>query len=262
MYALLIGINQPSLDFRKLSEPANEVERLAELLGQQQYAVKLLKNEDATKLDIFHWLDLIVQKAKPRDRVLVYYTGHASRLDSLSRSLVPKLNSSLKTNPDNEFFLIPYQQQKLGISELISARELVEHLQALDSGEKEQRISTKAIHQRIVIIDACFGGYFINVSPLTTHMFENEMPPDGFYAVTSVQDTTFDGQYFPFIYDGLKGEADTWEKGNGDGIVGLFELTNYIDYHIRKNYAKPLGEDFYSRYIMVGSGEVALTLTK
>jgi hypothetical protein len=254
LYALLIGINQPSKDFTRLYKPVSEVEKLAKLFLVQQYVVKTLAQENATKDSILCWLDAMVARATEEDRVLVYFTGHASTLLELSSYLTPKVNETLRDRPDSEFYIIPYQNQAWGINELISVRDLTERI---NIGDRDL-----PIRQRVIIIDACFGGYFVNASPLTTHMFDNELPADGFYALTSLKGETYDGQYFPFIYDGLKGEADKPPKGNSDGKVGLCELSNYVDRKIYEKYGKKKGEQFYSRYILIGSGEISLTVRK
>jgi hypothetical protein len=167
--------------------------------------------------------------------------------------LTPSSKKTISTRSAKEYFLIPKQEEHgRGVSEIISMREIAQIL--------NERNDAAPIRQRIVIIDACFGGYFVNVSPLTVSMFENELPADGFFALTSLKGVAYDGQYGPIILNGLKGGADDSVSGNHNSVVSLYELTNYIDYHVGE-IGKRLGEKFSSRYIFVGSGEVVLTLT-
>lgn len=256
MYALLVGVDRPNYDFHPLQGPSREIAELAKLLKKQQYAVKTLSNETATKNAILFWLDTLVENARAEDRILVYFTGHASPLHGLAEVMTKTLKQEVDSlgHSGKDYFLITQQPEKRSVTELISMQELIKHLEGSDR--------TKFIRQRIVMVDACFGGHFIGASPLTNRIFDNDLPPDGFYAITSLKDTTYDGQYFPIIKKGLEGDADLTVAGNRDGFVGLFELSNYIDNEIGRQISEPRGEKFYSRYIMIGSGEVPLTVNE
>ena len=59
MFALLIGINQPNKDFQKLSGPSREIKELSGFLESQQYCVKALINNQATKAAVEAWLEII-----------------------------------------------------------------------------------------------------------------------------------------------------------------------------------------------------------
>ncbi len=254
MYGLLVGVNQPNDDFTELKGPSEEIKNLARFLKKQQYIVKTLVNEAATKPAILSWLAAIMSKTNSEDRILFYYTGHASTLKDLAGNLDPNLQLKSQDTLATTFFLLPYQKQEQDLKEIISMREIVELLNL--------KQDSSFIRQRVLILDACYGGYFVNVSPLTCNMFDNEMPPDGFYALTSLKAEIYDGQYGPIILEGLRGGADCILSGNENGIVSLFELTPYLEHEVKRKFGVPRGEKYSSRYIFVGSGEVALTLAK
>ena len=260
MYALLVGINEPNADFAPLERPAAEIDSLEIFLNSQNYRVTTLKNEQATKKAILDLIDQTMATAKTDDRVLFYFAGHAGTLDSLWQKLAPSLKDSILSLDaatsnaqfsDKEFFLIPRQKtNKRGATELVSFQEIVQHMDT----------PHRSIHQRVVIIDACFGGYFVNQSLLSSNIYGN-VPADGFYALTSVKSTVADGAYFPFILQGLRGDADLYVEGNRNGRVGLYELSLFLDAMVALRHADKLGESFFSRYIMVGSGPMDLAIS-
>lgn len=254
LLALLVGLDQPNLEFAPLTGPEKEIGQFEKLLKKNDYAVKTLAGEAATKRNILNWLACLADTACPHDRLLFYFTGHASTIDSTWSKLVYDLKRQLGDSSGTEFVLIPRQPQSREVSELIFMEDIIACFE-----RKEDRLP---INQRIIIIDGCFGGYFINVSPITCAMFQNTLPPDGFYALTSLKAKIYDGQYFPCMLEGLRGAADIESYGNKNGRVSLYELNNYLEEHIRKKFGDPRGEDYYSRFINIGSGEVNLTQTK
>jgi hypothetical protein len=48
LYALLVGVDRPNLDFDSLKGPSREIKNLAEVLEKQLYGVKMLVNASAT----------------------------------------------------------------------------------------------------------------------------------------------------------------------------------------------------------------------
>lgn len=254
LYALLIGINEPNWDFKKLNGPKKEINKLAKFLRSQDYCVVSLINENATRDSIIAWLSFLKCEATPKDRILFYFTGHASPLDSIRHILKSEIRRKMEKEPGDEFYLFPYQKNKRGINELLSLKEIVEIL-----NEYYNRLPAR---QRIFIIDACFGGYFVNMSPLVSYMYDNQLPPNGFYALTSLKAEIFDGDYGPIILKGLKGEADNSVEKGVQQFVDIWELTQYLDKEIQKKYGENIGENFTSRYIFTGSGNVFLTKIK
>lgn len=267
MYGILVGVDWPGPHYKhKLHGPYKEVQELVQFLDndKQQYGIITLVNEHASKEAILNSLRQIIANAKSEDRVLFYFTGHAAPLSSIRDSITIKLYQDLHDKRGDEYFLIPYQDSteiyKDSLHALLSLEEIANILNGRDKTSDQQRLP---IRQRILIIDACYGGYFVNVSPLTTNMFDNELPPDGFYALTSLKAVLYDGLYGPIILCGLKGKADQLKNGgNQNGKVSFWELTNYIDYEVREKFGTPQGEKFSSRYIFIGSGEVNLSITE
>ena len=254
LYAILVGVDHPHSSFTSLIGPSSEIKSLVPVLEANKYGVLTLENEQASRSRIIDCLNETIQRATGNDRILFYFTGHASTVDRIWDITTQSFKQARNYLPSDDFVLIPFQGKRDRIEEVIFMEEIADLMNRSGS-------DLLPANQRIAIIDACYGGHFINVSPLTTSMFRNDLPPDGFFALTSLKSEIYDNQYGPFILEGLRGEADCAVMGNHDGFVSMWELTNFLDFCVKYSFGDKIGENFSSRYIFIGSGDCKLTLT-
>ncbi|MDN5214681.1 caspase family protein [Fulvivirgaceae bacterium BMA12] len=256
--ALLIAVGKPHSYFKKeLKGPVNEIKHLVELLDNNGYAVYTLTDEDATKKNIEKKICQILS-SKNLSQLLFYYAGYSISKSDLWDQFSKDLREKFYEKNEAEYILIPYQKdQDSKINEVICMGELNV---LFNENKKEAHNEDKKNNVRkVIIIEATHERNFANVSPLVSNFFADKLPSDGLYALTSLKDTTYDGEYGPVIIEALEGKADKLNSGNNDGIVSIWELTSYFDNHINVRFGDMRGENFSSRYIFIGNGNVPLT---
>ncbi len=112
-WAVIIGINQfddPSIS--PLNSAEDDASRMKSLLELRGFKVRFLTGAKATKKNIMHELGTALPKrAKPKDRVVVYYAGHGAEHDigSAKEGYLIAHDSILKELPDTG---IPMAQVK------------------------------------------------------------------------------------------------------------------------------------------------------
>lgn len=158
-YALLISINSyanghypdgSSITIGSLEAPNSDARRLAELLPSWGYTaqnIKLLQNEQATRLGVLKELAELYSRSVSGDDVLIYYSGHGtSWLNSSSGGEQAKNYSSA---------LIPWDYARLrgnaatsGHALLDARRDLRPLFQKFDEGGRNV----------LLVMDSCYSG--------------------------------------------------------------------------------------------------------
>lgn len=100
-YALVIGIDDYPPGLKKLKTAVHDAEEVAQVLQERYgFTVKLLRNEQATRLAILQAMIDYQALADENDSVLIYYAGHGFSDESANKSywLPVDANSSLSPN--------------------------------------------------------------------------------------------------------------------------------------------------------------------
>lgn len=254
--ALLVGINEYNSDniLPPLAAPKREIQALEQILKDNNYVVKTLFDAEATYQNLKRWLTCLGQRADTVGRVLFYFAGHAGNLRDLAMWMEPATRAEMANRARNpqqknadELLLCLRQSRPEALTEFVLVDSLTHWL------------SASPAHQQIVWIDACYSGNLNKMFQLPLEFYTYRSLNDGFFALTGVKDRVFDGQYGKLMLRGLRGEADTVLAGNHDGRVSLYEVSVFIDHHLRPQTVAASGIIYKSRYILVGSGELYLT---
>ncbi len=168
--------------------------------------IRLLIDEDATRSNILYALRTTFARADDNDVVLFYFSGHGI---------------------EGAFLPIDYD----GV-----------HNKLLHSEVRDLLASTRAKH-KIVVADACHsGGLLALKTPLHLQVqklyqaFEESKGGTALLMSSKSEEYSLEdgglrsGVFSHFLIRGLKGEADQ----NGDKIVGIQELYNYVYRQVRK----------------------------
>lgn len=132
-YAVVIGINgynKPFDQFLNLNAPANDAKELAELLGECNYQVIKLTDDNPkeslpTKEKILDEALATVKAAPNKGNVIVYFSGHG------------------EIGPDGRYYLIPLDADGTSSSYI---------------SEEELRQYVEGIPRLSLIVDACYSG--------------------------------------------------------------------------------------------------------
>lgn len=158
-YALTIGLNNKSL-----KGAVNDAYAIAKILGKHEILNTIsLYDEKATRENILHNLEIIVNKIQKGDSFYLFFSGHGTSL--YDPSLADKLHKDnrLKMLLENSGALIPWDFTEQDISgSIISAKR--------DLAPFFRKIDEKGAFA-LVMIDACFSG-----SSFKELNFSNELP--------------------------------------------------------------------------------------
>jgi hypothetical protein len=257
-FALLVGLDKydsGNVILPDLKAPAGEMKALAGILGGNRYVVKTLLDSDATADRVRRWIACMGARAHLQDRFLVYFACHGGNLLDLARSMGDSAKKKIweriqkvqKADAD-QLLLCLHQPIPNELSDFVFVEDVT------------QWISKSPAHQQIVWIDACYSGNMNKAFQLPLQFYSYRLLNDGFFAVTGVKAPVFDGMYGRWMLEGLHGAADDSSAGNRDGMVSLYESAVYSDARLRRDVVINSGETFKSRYMLIGSGEVFLTL--
>ncbi len=259
LFALLIGIDKyNNTVLVDLEKPESEITELSQILRNQGYNVKSLKGKEVTIEDVRKWLECFKQKLNITDRLLFYFAGHAQPLSDVFKYLdratrkkyykqYKQINSQGSENSDDKLLLMFRQACPKAVSNFVEVDEIARHL------------NDSPANQKIMIIDACYGGIIDKIFHLPMDVFSHRLRNDGFFALTSAKRPVQDGFTAPFFLEALCGAADNILAGNKDGFVSLYEATIFLDHKVHQETKHLVGEPYKSRYIFVGSGEVRMT---
>ena len=130
-YALIIGIDSYTGQWRPLKNAVGDAKAIQQLL-QSKYKfdyLKVLYNEQATRMNIIKELEWLVQNVKPTDNLLIYYSGHG------------EFNQTL-----NKGYWVPVDATAASTSYYISNSDIQTFLGGIKS------------KHTLLISDACFSG--------------------------------------------------------------------------------------------------------
>jgi len=130
-YALIIGIDQYSGEWPMLRNAVNDAKGVAQLLSAK-YSInhfKTLYDKEATRDNILHEFEWLMQNAKDNDNVFIYYSGHGEYIENM-----------------NKGFWIPIDASSKSISKYISNEDIKSFLSGIKS------------KHTLLVTDACFSG--------------------------------------------------------------------------------------------------------
>jgi len=129
-YALLIGVQSYEL-LDDLASPTNDVGRIAEILADR-YGFSVISLADPDQLTVMRAINQLNETLGDNDNLLIYFSGHGSRLVSGSREVGYWLPTNAEPSPDDTLW-VP--------NDFVSR-----HLGRIDA----QRV--------LVIADSCYAG--------------------------------------------------------------------------------------------------------
>ena len=102
-YALLIGVEQ--YDFLDdLASPANDVQRIARILDER-YGFSVISLADPDQLTVMRAINQLNETLEENDNLLIYFSGHGSRLQSGSRQVGYWLPTNAEPSPDDTLWV-------------------------------------------------------------------------------------------------------------------------------------------------------------
>jgi|GEM_PF-554322 len=230
IFALVIGISKyrdeiiPSVKYA--SRDAEVIAKYLENVGGlPKNNIKVLTDTSATKSDIEAYIDdWLVRRVNKDSTIFVYYAGHGT----------PDFGS-------NEAYIVPYEGHPEFPSKLYSLKRMYESL---------NKLSAKNI---IVMLDSCFSGasgrsitksgsrplvMSIENSALASGKI-NILAASTGTQISSDYDKVKHGLFTYYLLRGMRGEADK----NGNGIVELGELYNYVKTNVSEKASLELNRD-------------------
>jgi TPR repeat protein len=129
-YALLIGVQSYEL-LDDLASPANDVERIAAIL-EDRYGFSVISLANPDQLTVMRVINQLNETLRANDNLLIYFSGHGSRLQSGNREVGYWLPTNAEPPPDDTLW-VP--------NDFVSR-----HLGRIDA----QRV--------LVIADSCYAG--------------------------------------------------------------------------------------------------------
>ena len=258
--ALLVGIDHYNTSkLKDLKHPAREITQLEKILKAAGYSTRMLVDHQATRQSVLDSLEKMANNRKIHDRILFYFAGHGMDFEHLQNVMgddikkqifekeIVAYNAAKIYNRKLDYVTLAlHQTDKDDFKDVLGVHQIVEIL------------SRSKAHQKMIIIDACFSGAPLEHFYLPVEIYSPRVVEDGFFAITGSKSLTRDGEHSPFLFAGLKGEADNQYAGNKDGYVSIYELAVFMDSELRKKYNDETGTTFKIRYIMMGSGDVRM----
>ena len=207
-YLLGIGIDQYEA-FPNLNNAVKDVQDFKAVL-EERYELDepiLLFNEQATRQGIIRELDKLERKAKPEDKVIIYYSGHG-HLDHKKRG-----------------YWIPYDAQEDYTDQYVRNGTIKDYLQDI-------------VAQHILLLsDACFSGALFDFTRSNQKFYEGFEKYPSRWGICS-------GRHDQKVYDGLPGKNSPFAesiltvlRSNENAQVNVAEfadkvvkMVNLVDY--------------------------------
>ncbi|MFC2138061.1 caspase domain-containing protein, partial [Bacteroidota bacterium] len=101
-YALIVGIDKYKGHWTQLQNAVRDAQAVEEVL-KRKYKFdyfKTLYNEQATRENIIRELETLVQNVKPKDNVLIYYSGHGDFKQQLNKGYWVPVNATSNSTTD------------------------------------------------------------------------------------------------------------------------------------------------------------------
>ena len=102
-YALLIGVQDYTL-LDNLTSPANDVSRIGALLAER-YGFSVISLADPDQLAVMRAINELSRTVDKNDNVLIYFSGHGSRLQSGSREAGYWLPANAEPSPNDTLWV-------------------------------------------------------------------------------------------------------------------------------------------------------------
>lgn len=130
-YGLIIGIDEYGGEWPMLKNAVNDAKAVAEILSGKYtfHYMKTLYNKDATRENILKEFEILLQRVKPNDNVLIYYSGHGEYIQNMDKG-----------------FWVPVDASTKSISRYISNEDIRSFLNGIHS------------KHTLLVTDACFSG--------------------------------------------------------------------------------------------------------
>jgi hypothetical protein len=102
-YALLIGVDRYEL-LDDLASPANDVERIAQLLDER-YGFSVISLANPDQVTVMRAINQLNETLEENDNLLIYFSGHGSRLASGARQVGYWLPTNAEPAPDDTLWV-------------------------------------------------------------------------------------------------------------------------------------------------------------
>lgn len=226
-FALLVGLNDygvpgmPSLD---LSYPERAVREMAATLCRNGYHVATLTGSQVTRKRILDRLEEIGRHGQGNNlnRVVFYFIGHGIRSSEGGLLLL------LRHDPGS-----------------------VEN--HLDTRELQDRLVNSGMSQKVVLLDACFGG---NFRPTVLKVPEGRhalLRSRSYNQITTAADRlAYESGLSRVLLEGIQGKAAE------QGLVTLGSLERYLQRRIDAEYSR--GDSSVAKSDFFGDGSLALAV--
>ena len=203
-YALVVGIDEYTQGWPRLSNAVKDAELIAEALEEKGFDVELHRNLDSDALMQVFKRFFILKGEKPDARLFVWFAGHGATVDG-------------------EGYLVPADAPI--ISEGASFK--FSSLALRDFGTYMRQSSSKHVY---AVFDSCFAG--------TVFSAQRSMPPAAITRATTLpvrqfltsgdadQTVSDDGQFRDLFIRAIRGEERS--DANGDGYLTASELGMYL----------------------------------
>jgi WD40 repeat protein len=146
-YALIIGIDNYTGQWKQLKNAVSDAKAIYQILNSKYKFdyLKVLYNDQATRMNIIKELEWLVQNVKPTDNLLIYYSGHG------------EFNQSL-----NKGYWVPVDATAASTSYFISNSDIQTFLGGIKS------------KHTLLISDACFSGDIFRGSTVSIPFEESD----------------------------------------------------------------------------------------
>jgi uncharacterized caspase-like protein len=236
-YAVVIGVGKyASEQMQELPTAAADARSVKERLDKEGFDTTLLLDGDATKESMVERITSVLERAGKKDRVLIYFAGHA---DTFGEKLG---------------YLLPYDA-----TQTVSGVSMVEINSWLRNAEA---------NQVMLIVDACFSGLAVvpSRSPTNARASEyvvslaEERSRTWLVAGTKKQrayQSRSGGIFTRFVLQALDGAADTQPK---DGWVTGTELSAYVQPRVTEYVRTTLNVAQMPQSLQEGDGDYVFQL--
>ena len=257
-YAVVIGISKYDDSSLNLKAAANDAQAMANFLEKKSatggYEVKLLLNEDASRLAILKAITWMQDHANSRDTMLLFYSGH-----------------SFLGSAGGTAYLMPHDGERHYLEDTGIPLERI-----------MQKIRSAQAQQKIIFLDSCHSGSLgesllasKDVSPgqrISEGVLDKLATGEGTVILSSSpggQVTWEDtgpgnsnlGYFTKHLIKGLEGMADRdWglSRGNSDGFVSVGELAEYVQYKANEEVLAERNVPQRARLFREGGGDIYL----
>lgn len=207
-YALVIGQNDYTNGFPKLTNAVKDAELVAATLKQKGFQILLYKNLDSTALQsVFHQF-FIIQGDTPSARLFVWYAGHGATVDGDSY-LVP---TDAPPPTDEQDF----------------------KLKALNMRAFDEFMAQARSKHVFAVFDSCFSGGIFEMTrgapPPAITLDTTKPVREVLTSGSDKQEVSDDGLFRRLFIDALDGDTDA--DANHDGYLTASELGSYMEYQV------------------------------